>query len=87
MLQTTTEALDRLIAKLSGRRAAEDEVMRFIRRPHGWSLRVDRARPTDVTLTHRGRTVLAMDGAVAERMSNMRLDIRMTDSGPRLTLR
>lgn len=86
MITVTTAARDRLSTKLTGRNAKDDEALRFTRRPGGWKLRLDRARPTDTKFTHGGRTVLVLDSAVSQAMTNMTLDVERTDSGPRLKL-
>jgi len=87
MLTVTTAALDRLQTKLTGKRAKDDEAFRFTRRTGGWKLRLDRARPADTAFTHGGRSVLLLDGAVSQEMTNLTLDVRATDSGPRLKLK
>jgi len=87
MLTVTRAALDRLSQKLDRRNAADDVVLRFTRRARGWKLSPDRERTDDTAITHEGRNVLLLDRAVAQAMSHMTLDARMTDAGPRLTLR
>jgi Fe-S cluster assembly iron-binding protein IscA len=87
MLTVTEEARDRLSQKLIEKKVANNAALRFIRREGGWVLRPDQARPTDTTVTHRGRGVLLLDETVARAMADMVLDIRNTEAGPRLTLR
>ena len=86
MFTVTAAALDRLSTKLACKKANDDEALRFTRRAGGWKLRLDCARPADTAFSHDGRSVLLLDAAVSQAMTNMTLDIRSTDSGPRLTL-
>jgi len=87
MFKVTAAALDRLQRKLTGKKAKDDEAFRFTPRTGGWKLRLDRARPADTEFTHDGRSVLLIDGAVSQAMTDMTLDVKSTDSGPRLKLR
>jgi len=87
MLTVTAAALDRLSRKLAGKKANDEEAFRFTRRTGGWRLRLDCARPADTAFTHDGRSVLLMDTTVSQAMTNVTLDARSTDSGPRLRLR
>ena len=87
MFTATAAALDRLSRNLAGKRANDDEAFRFTQRTGGWKLRLDCARPADMAFSHDGRSVLLLDAAVSQAMMNMTLDVRSTDSGPRLKLR
>jgi hypothetical protein len=87
MFTVTAAALDRLSRKLAGKKADDDEAFRFTRRTGGWRLRLDCARPADTAFPHDGRSMLLLDTAVSQAMTNMTLDVRSTDSGPRLRLR
>jgi hypothetical protein len=86
MLTVTAAALDRLSKKLAGKKANDDEAFRFTRRARGWKLRLDCARPADMAFSHNGQSVLLLDAGVSQAMRNMTLDVRSTDSGPRLKL-
>ena len=86
MLTVTTAALDRLSRKLARKKPTDGVALRFTRRAGGWRLGLDRARPADAEFTHDGRSVLLLDEAVSHAMTNMRLDVRSADSGPRLKL-
>ncbi len=86
MLTVTADALDRLSRKLARKKLTDGVALRFIRRTGGWRLCLDRVRPADTEFTHDGRRVLILDGAVSQAMTNMTLDVRSTDSGPRLKL-
>jgi SHS2 domain-containing protein len=86
MLAFTSPAGDRLLSKLTHKKAATDEAMRITRREGGWRLRLDRAKPDDTTLAHAGRNVLLLDAKVSKAMTTMMLDVEQTDSGPRLKL-
>ena len=86
MLTVTVVARDRLASKLARRKATEDVAMRFTRRAGGWRLRLGRAGPADTAFIHEGRTVLLLDSVVSQAMTNMTLDVRNTEAGPRLTL-
>lgn len=87
MLNVTSAARECLLSRLSRKKASEDVAMRFTRKEHGWRLRPDRVSPDDTAFTHEGRNVLLLDEAVSKAMSNMELDVRVTEGGPRLTLR
>lgn len=86
MFTVTAGALDRLSKKLALKKPTEGVALRFTRRTGGWRLGLDRARSADTEFTHDGRRVLLLDVAVSQAMTNMRLDVRSTDSGPRLKL-
>lgn len=87
MLTVTSAARECLFSRLNRRNAAEDVAMRFTRKERGWRLRPDRAGPDDTAFTHEGRNVLLLDETVSRAMANMELDVRVTESGPRLKLR
>ncbi len=87
MLNVTERALDRLSRRLTHKKAAGDVALRFSRREGGWKLGPDQARPGDVTFAHDGRNVLLLDEAVSLAMTDLTLDVRKTDAGPRLRLR
>jgi len=87
MLTVTSAALDRLSQKLMERDAADDQALRFTRKPTGWRLTLDRARPADTTVAHGRKNVLLLDAAVSQAMKDMTLDVRKAKSGPRLKLR
>ena len=87
MFTVTAAALERLSRKLAGRKANDNEAFRFTQRTGGWRLRLDRTRPLDTEFAHGGRSVLLLDAAVSQAMTNMTLDVRGTASGPRLKLR
>ena len=87
MLTVTVAARNRLSRKLARKKPTDGAALRFTRMVGGWRLRLDRARPADTEFTHDGRSVLLLDVAVSQVMTNMTLDVRSTDSGPRLSLR
>ncbi|MHC4698843.1 MAG: hypothetical protein ACYTFA_19110 [Planctomycetota bacterium] len=87
MFTVTAAALNRLSRKLTGKKANDDEALRFTHRTGGWSLGLDCARHADTRFMRDGRSVLLLDTAVSQAMANMTLDIRSTSSGPRLKLR
>jgi len=86
MFTVTAAARNRLQTKLAIKKASDDEAFRFTRKPGGWKLRLDRARPLDTEFTHDGRTVLVLDQAVSQAMTEMTLDVSSTSTGPRLKL-
>ena len=87
MFTVTAAALDRLSRKLAGKKANDNEAFRFTRRAGGWKLRLDYARLADTAFSHDGRSVLLLDATVSHAMASLTLDVRRTDSGPRLKLR
>jgi Fe-S cluster assembly iron-binding protein IscA len=86
MLTVTPAACERLTRKLVGKKAGEDQAMRFTRKPGGWKLSVDRAKPADTTITHEGKVVLLLDEAASQAMTNSTLDVKDDGAGPRLDL-
>jgi len=84
MFTVTAAALDRLLRKLAGKNANDDEAMRFTR---GWRLRLDQLRPDDMAFTHKGRNVLLLDAVMAKAMATLTLDVCSAETGPRLELR
>jgi hypothetical protein len=87
MLMVTNAALDRLLWKLSHKKATDAEALRLTRKSKGWQLRLDRARSTDTAFTREGRRVLLMDRAIADATADMTMDARTTEAGPRLKMR
>ena len=87
MFMVTAAALDRLSRKLALKKPADEMALRVTRETGGWRLCLDRARAADMEFTHGGQRVLLLDRAVSQAMSNVTLDVRSTDSGPRLKLR
>ena len=87
MLTVTPGARERLTRKLVRKKAGEDEAMRFTRKPGGWRLSVDHARPADTAITYQGRIVLLLDEAASQAMTNATLDVQEADGKPRLKLR
>jgi len=87
MLDVTKPALNRLSRRLAHQAADDDMALRFTRHDGRWKLGPDHAQPGDISFANAGRNVLLLDQSTAEAMSNMRLDVRKTDAGPRLRLR
>lgn len=87
MLTVTKPALERLSLKLASKKAADDMALRIKRAKDRWRLRLTRARPDDAAFTHEGRKVLLLDEAVSQAMTTLTLDVRQTETGPRLKLR
>ncbi|TWT45301.1 hypothetical protein RAS1_17240 [Phycisphaerae bacterium RAS1] len=87
MLTVTNAALERLLGKLSRRKAAENVVLRLKQAAGRWRLRFDRVLPDDAAFAIDGRKVLVLDGAAVEATSSMTLGVRTTKTGPRLKLR
>lgn len=86
MLTVTVGARERLASKLAGRKAADDIFIRFTRKAGSWRLRLGRARPADTAIVHEGKTVLLLGKVVARAVTDMTLDVKNTEEGPRLTL-
>jgi Fe-S cluster assembly iron-binding protein IscA len=87
MFDVTRTAVDRLAEKLDDRNVEDDVTMRFVRRPGGWQLRLDRAKTGDVVFAREGRTVLVIDTEAARRLTNRTLDAKVGSEGTRLFLR
>jgi hypothetical protein len=87
MFTVTQAAGIRLAQKLTKKQAGEEETMRFVRKPHGWTLRLDTPGPDDVAVAHEGRTVLVLDPQAADLLADRTLDAEDTPAGSRLYLR
>jgi len=87
MFSVTIAARNRLLRKLTHKKASEGIALRCTRRKTGWRLRLDRAHPDDTAFVHEGRNVLLADEVVSQALTNVTLDVKNTDAGPRLTLR
>jgi hypothetical protein len=87
MFNVTKPALARLSRRLDDTESDAKVALRFTRREGGWKLGPDQTRPGDVTFDHDGRNVLLLDAATAKAMTDLTLDVRKTDAGPRLRLR
>lgn len=85
MLNLTETARTRLGDLLI--KSPDGEVMRIIRLDRRMRMRRDHVRPNDTVFTHDGRAVLVLDGPVADALSSRTLDVRQTETGPRLRLR
>jgi hypothetical protein len=79
-------ARNRLASKLAGKKVGDDVAIRVTRKAGSWKLRLGRARPADTTIIHEGRTVLLLGKLESQAMSDMTLDVKETETGPRLTL-
>ena len=86
MLTVTIIARDRLASKLACRKVSDDVAARLIRKSGNWKLRLGHARPTDTEIVHKGRIVLLLGRTVSKAMANRTLDVKETETGPRLTL-
>lgn len=85
MLTLTPPAAARLSFLLND--VSLDRAVRIVRRKQRLKLRRDYARTGDTTFAHQGRTVLVLDARMAESLTARTLDIRETDTGPRLRLK
>jgi hypothetical protein len=86
VLTVTATARDRLAAKLARREASDEEAARLIRKAGHWRLRLDHVRPKDTEIIHKGKTVLLLGNTASRAMTNRTLDVKETETGPRLTL-
>ncbi len=85
MLTITEQAGARLVQLLG--ESANQSVIRIVRRKRRLKLRRDHARADDATFAHAGRVVLVLDEQVSQSLAARTLDIRETDTGPRLRLK
>ena len=83
---TVTEQAGARLNQLLGE-AGSESVIRIVQRRRRMRMRRDHARPEDATFAYAGRIVLVLDENVAQRLTARTLDIRQTDTGPRLRLR
>ncbi|MCY2967898.1 MAG: hypothetical protein NT069_30435 [Planctomycetota bacterium] len=84
MLKVTTPAAARMaqLLKAEGTTA----VLRIVRRNKRLKIKVSALQPGDQTFAHNGKVVLAIDSKVSPSLSKRQLDLRQTDSGPRLKM-
>jgi Fe-S cluster assembly iron-binding protein IscA len=64
----------------------EDVAIRFVVEEEELTLRLDKERPGDESLSHEGKTVLLLDDQMSPMLSDKTLDIAPSDEGPKLTL-
>ncbi|MEX0744829.1 MAG: hypothetical protein WD118_04435 [Phycisphaeraceae bacterium] len=86
MLIMTHSAAEHLRQLLLEADAPEGAAARFVAGPEGLSLHLDKHRTGDETYEHDGRTVLLVDGQIADLLADRTLDVEQTDDGPTLTL-
>jgi Fe-S cluster assembly iron-binding protein IscA len=81
MITITDSARAQLARMLVG--APEDMAVRIVEGPGEgtWQLatRLDRVRPDDETVTHKGRTVLVADGEASKSVDALTLDVEETE--------
>ncbi len=86
MLNVSKPALARLSRRLTRAGGDQEVALRFTAYEGGWKLTPDQARSGDVTFARDGRNVLVLDESVSQAMADFTLDLRRTDTGPRLRL-
>ncbi|MHC4082635.1 MAG: hypothetical protein ACYS15_19265 [Planctomycetota bacterium] len=86
MLTMTEAAGAHLIDLLGEADVPEDVAIRFVVESEELTLRLDKERPGDESLTHEGKTVLLLDEQMSPMLSEKTLDIEPSDEGPKLTL-
>jgi Fe-S cluster assembly iron-binding protein IscA len=86
MLTMTEAAGAHLVDLLGEAEAPEDVAIRFVVEPEGLSLRLDKERPGDESLSHEGKTVLLVDDQISEMLIDKTLDVTQSDEGLKLTL-
>ena len=86
MLTMTEAAGAHLIDLLGEADVPEDVAIRFVVESEELTLRLDKERPGDESLTHEGKTVLLLDEQMSPMLSEKTLDIEPSDDGPKLTL-
>jgi len=64
-----------------------ESVMRIIRVKRRLRIRVGTIRESDQIFTHEGRAVFALDEQMAKNLVLKKLDVKLTDEGPRLQLK
>ena len=84
MLTVTSLAGAHLTDLLDGE--AEDAVWRLVRRDRRLRLRKGHIHQDDRTFAHNGRVVLATDERIFAALSTRKIDVRLTEKGPRLKL-
>jgi Fe-S cluster assembly iron-binding protein IscA len=87
MLTITETAGAHLAQLLVENDASEDVAIRFLL--VGEKLRpiLDDVRPGDVTFKHQGKTILALDEPLSERLADTTLDVKEAGDGKHLSLR
>ena len=86
MLTMTDAAGAHLSGLLDEADVADDVAIRFVVEEGGLTLRLDKERPGDETLSHEGKTVLLLDERMSPVLSEKTLDVAPSDEGVKLTL-
>ena len=86
MLTMTDAAGAHLSGLLDEAEVPEDVAIRFVVEEEELTLRLDKERPGDESLSHDGKTVLLLDEQMSPMLSDKTLDIAPSDDGPKLTL-
>jgi hypothetical protein len=87
MFAVTETAGVRLVEKLALKATNDRKVMRFVRKPRGWLLRLDQPASNDSVFEHDGQMVLVLDAKAAHLLADRTLDTRKSSAGSRLCLR
>jgi hypothetical protein len=85
MLKVSDRAAERMAHLLNAK--SDGAVLRIIRRDDRLRMLFGHLLPGDQTFAHQGRVVLAIDQRVGKSLSLRHLDLRETETGPRLRLK
>jgi len=86
MLTLTDAAGAYLSEILTERSCPEDVAIRFLCEGQGILMRLDNAKPGDISFEHEGRVVLLLDESTSELLGQETLDVEQTEAGDRLFL-
>lgn len=88
MIAVTEKAANLMVAVLVKEQTGENDALRITGEPGmGYGLSVDQVREGDDVFTLHDRKMLVMEPRLAERLSEVTIDVIATDSGPQLALR
>ena len=86
MLTLTEAAGDHLTGILDKRNCPDGVAVRFVWKETGVSLALDKKKPGDSAVDHKGRTVLFLDQNAADHLDGETVDVKETKAGGKLFL-
>ena len=86
MFTVTKPAASHLAQRLATGATLSPKTFTFSREDHGWRLQLSEQLTGDVMIRHDDKVVMVLDNALASRLAGRRLELRETDTGPRLRM-
>jgi Fe-S cluster assembly iron-binding protein IscA len=86
MLTVTDEAKAHLATILDENDIPTEQTVRLMTGPNGLGLAPDMPKDEDTTFDHAGRTVLAIEPAIADQLDGRTMDVEQTAEGVQIKL-